>query len=377
MPRYRLIIGAAFAAAFCFGHALGQVARPAPEAEVSKERLLAELRALPVSRSGAGDEQSVANLRALEQTLFDKLKALGYEPAFHEFQWASFFRPRRPDPDADKPADAAAPDSKEDPAAPQPTPTWRNVIAEIRGSELPHEVIVLGAHFDAVPQSPGADDNGTGTSALLELARVLKDRPLKRTVRFCFFNLEENGCIGSSRYYTDWRKSAPVVLDRPERIVGMVSLEMLGFFSDLPGSQKSPIKAIEGVFEPPTVGDTICITGVARDKAFINALADAMKAAAPGLKVTVVDFLPVPIPDILRSDHRAFLLGGVPAVMLTDTANFRNPHYHMPTDTVETLDHDRYTLVVRGVAGAVVSLANGGDEPFRPAAKPAPAPEKR
>ncbi len=82
-----------------------------------------------------------------------------------------------------------------------------------------------------------------------------------------------------------------------------------------------------------------------------------MQKSAPGLKLTVVDFLPFPIPDMTRSDHRPFMLAGIPAVMVTDTANFRNPNYHQPTDTVETIDPKRFTLVAKAIAGATYELA--------------------
>ncbi len=141
----------------------------------------------------------------------------------------------------------------------------------IPGRELPNEVVLIGAHFDAVPGAPGADDNGTGTAALLEVARVLKNHPTKRTIRLVFFNLEECGLVGSSRYVDqagpDWKggknregQAQPAT----EKIVGMVSLEMLGYFSDEPNSQKSPLPPIKDVFDPPTVGDTIAVTWASR-----------------------------------------------------------------------------------------------------------------
>src|SRR5205814_2674707 len=102
---------------------------------------------------------------------------------------------------AQDPADAAKHDEH----------TWHNIILDIPGGELPGEVVLVGAHFDAVPLAPGADDNGSGTAGLLEVARVLKDHPTKRTIRLVFFNLEECGLIGSSQYVRltkdDWKAS--------------------------------------------------------------------------------------------------------------------------------------------------------------------------
>jgi hypothetical protein len=138
----------------------------------------------------------------------------------------------------------------------------------------------------------------------------------------------------------------------------MISLEMLGYYSDAPGSQRSPVKAVEGVFEPPTVGNFVGAVTVSAHRAFCRRLASEMERGAPGLKVFPFDFLPLPMPDILRSDHAPFMLAGVPAIMLTDTANFRNPNYHKASDTPETIDERRFTLAVRGLCAAVEALAD-------------------
>jgi Zn-dependent M28 family amino/carboxypeptidase len=183
-----------------------------------------------------------------------------------------------------------------------------------------------------------------------------------RTIRLALFNLEEVGLVGSSAYAHDWvvknRRTSEPGAPVPEKIVGMISLEMLGFYSDEPGSQKSPIPRIEGVFEPSTVGDSIAMVGIKANQGFSRELMRRMIAHAAELKVTAVDFMPVAIPDMMRSDHQPFLVAGAPAVMLTDTANFRNPNYHKATDTVDTLDAKRFTLTVKAIAGAVWSMAD-------------------
>jgi len=339
--------------------------RPTPAQAVDGARLMATLRELPTARAALGDEASRAGLVATEELLLTKLRALGYEPREQAIRWALPARGWGRD-DADAPAAEGA--------EPPPPPTqWRNIWVDLPGTDLAHEVLLLGAHFDAVPGSPGADDNGTGTAAALELARVLYGIKSRRTIRIAFFNLEEVGLIGATRYVASLTpppvEEGDAEAPPQERIVGMVSMEMLGYFSDEPGSQKSPIPAIEGVFTPPTVGDTICIVGIAKHRAFSGSLDTAMRASAPALKTTLVDFLPVPVPDMLRSDHRPFLMAGIPAVMLTDTSNFRNPHYHLPSDTIDTLDPERFTLVVRALAGAAVTLA---DAPVSTAVTPAP-----
>jgi aminopeptidase YwaD len=337
-----------------FGAALAALAASLHAGEsVQRERLMATLRDLPTQRAALGDAASREGLRETEKLIEARLRAMGYEPKAHEFRWAL---PARKFGDAQE----VKPEEH----------TYRNLSVDITGKETPGEVLIIGAHFDAVPGTPGADDNGTGTAALLELAHVLKDRPMKRTVRLVFFNLEEVGLVGSKRFVKDLREAGAIgnaAGDNPgepnaekgapkERVIGMISLESIGYFSDEPGSQKSPIPPIKDVFEPPTVGDNIALVGFARDGAFVQTLERGMRTASPDLKVAAFAF-PVPLPDLMRSDHAPFYAAGVPAVMLTDTANFRNPNYHRPTDTVETLDPVRFARVVEGVVGAVEAVA--------------------
>jgi hypothetical protein len=342
-------------------------------------RLLADLKALPTKRSPNGSKEHTEGLRATEELIIARLKRLGYEPTLHEVDFLGSSREAR-QADGDR---AAAP--------------WRNIIIDLPGATRPSEIIVIGAHFDAVVASPGADDNGTGTAVLLEAARVLKDRRMQRTVRLAFFNLEEVGLVGS-RAYVDWilpqmqgpadsaapattaEPAAPAPTDTP-RIMGMVSVDGVGYFTDEPNSQKSPIPA-SPMFTPPTVGDFLALGGIARYRFFSQPLVKAMQRSAPDLKIVAADFVPVALPDLLRSDHAPFLAKGVPAVILTDTANFRSPHYHEPTDTVDTIDMTRFTLVAQAIIGATYELAGpiGADgqagrlPPLRPAERPKAAP---
>lgn len=335
---------------------------PCPQAAVDCPRLMDELRSLPTARAARGTIQEQQGLVAAEQHLQSRLRELGYEPRLFPLSWN--LKSEEDEKRALNVPVGRGATELDDALASQ---TWHNLIVDLPGREIPREVLVIGAHFDAAPTAPGADDNGTGTAALLELARVLKDVPMKRTVRLIFFNLEEVGLKGSAEYV---RKTKAAWAAGEETIVGMVSLEMLGFFSDEPNSQRSPIPAIEGVFDPPTVGDFIAIGTTRRHKAFAKRLDEEMRRAAPGLKTVAPDFLPdLPLapPDLLRSDNGPFLWIGLPAVMLTDTSNFRNPNYHSPRDTIDTLDPERFCLVVRGLAGAAHAIA----EPL-----PAPAAER-
>lgn len=334
-----------------------------PAASISPDRLMEGVRALPAKRAAAGDEQSQKNLLALQGTLARRAVEMGYWPTASPIKWK-----RRTDPEA---------------------LDWRNISFEIRGRSRPEEVLLVSAHFDAVPAAPGADDDGSGTSALLDMARALHGRAMHRTVRFVLFNLEELGHTGSNQYVTaireDHRAGSP-------RIVGMMSLEMLGYYSDQPGSQRSPFKGLEGV-PSPDKGDFIALTTISSASKFVRALDAAARTGEPSLKTVVIDMFPIAPPDLLRSDHTPFLLMGVPAVMVTDTADFRNANYHKPTDTPETLNPEGFARTVRGLTAAVHALAGPmelgdppdwspppirprpADAPPAPAQPPAPSPK--
>lgn len=329
-----------------------------PHASITPERMIAHIRSLPTARAAWGDGESKKGLRETETLLAGALKAMGYAP---ELDPVDFVGSRGGDKDA------------EDAGKREP---WNNIIVEIPGRSVPDQVLVLAAHFDAVPNSPGADDNGSGVAAVLEAARVLKDRPMQRTVRLIFFNLEEVGLVGSRAYV---QRIKPRLEEKKETIVGMISIDMIGFYSTEPDSQKSPLPPM-GKFKPPTVGDFIGLAGILAHRTFSQALDKEMHKAEPAVKTVAVDFLPIAPPDLLRSDHAPFLAAGVPAVILSDTANFRSPHYHKATDTVETLDAERLAIGARAIVGAIHALAGPeGTElidlsPSKPAAAPEAAP---
>jgi hypothetical protein len=331
--------------------ATGATAQQSPAERVDQERLVAKLRELPEKRAALGDIEHQEGLARTEELLTERLTEMGYEPVLHPLRWNIANQREHEDRLAEAGAVARRPMPETTDELAQRI--WNNIIVELPGTDLAHEVLILGAHFDAFPGTPGADDNGTGTAALLEIARILKDVPLRRTVRLVFFNLEEIGLRGSIDYVKDNRERFQ---SGEEKLIGMVSLEMLGFFSDEVGSQRSPIPPIPGIFEPPTVGDFIAIATVRRFQSFSQRLAREMKAAQPDLNILVADFFPVAPPDLLRSDNAPFMAAGLPAVMLTDTSEFRNPHYHRSTDTIETLDLDRYAMVVRALVGATVAI---------------------
>ncbi len=219
-----------------------------------------------------------------------------------------------------------------------------NILGIKKGLDPSSPYFVLGAHYDTVQGSPGADDNASAVASLLEIARCLNDIPLKSTLIYVGFTLEEYGFIGSKHFV----ERVPTY--ESGKISGMISLEMLGFRNHSAGSQKYP--PYIDIAKYPDSGDFIAIVGNEPSQELVSQLMKAMKVASPDLPA---ELLVVPGPgdnfeEVRLSDHSPFWDNGHKAVMVTDTAFFRNPHYHQPTDTLETLDIDFITEVSAGVA---------------------------
>jgi Zn-dependent M28 family amino/carboxypeptidase len=226
-----------------------------------------------------------------------------------------------------------------------------NIEAVRRGSEA-RRAIVLGAHYDSVVLSPGADDNASGVAALLELARVCASAPPGRAdVRFVAFVNEEppyfmTETMGSLVY-------ARAAAARGERIDAMLSLESMGYFSDTAGSQQYP--APFSMFFPDR-GNFLAMVSNFRSFSLLRVARSAFRSATT-LPV-VASPAPERIPGVSWSDHWSFWQQGFRAIMLTDTVPFRNPHYHSSTDTPDTLDYDRLAEVVSGCLAIVDRLAS-------------------
>lgn len=222
------------------------------------------------------------------------------------------------------------------------------VIAKGREPGLP--CIVVGAHYDTVQGTPGADDNATGVAALIELARSLVSGGWRRTIRLVAFANEEapffDGPEHGSRVYAKGLKAAG------ERVHLMLSLEMLGYFDRTPGSQKYP--PLMAPFYPDR-GDFIGLVGNIGSHARLMDLAKAFRAAS----AFPMEHLAAPewVPGVALSDHHSFWREGYKAVMVTDTAFYRNPHYHLATDTPATIDEAGLGAVTAGLIGAVARLA--------------------
>lgn len=229
-----------------------------------------------------------------------------------------------------------------------------NLIVEWRGTRQPGKILIVGAHYDTIPQTPGADDNASAVAVLLEMARRLADVKFRCTVRFVFFPCEEMPYfhqkeMGSQVYSRGCR-------ERQEHLIGMLCLEMLGYFTTAPHSQQLPDgipRWLHGLF--PQRGDFLAAVANPKSWWLLLKFRYGFKRAARFPLFTIV--LPEKIREIRLSDHSNFWDQGFPALMLTDTSFLRNPHYHKPTDTPQTLDYPRMVQLVPGLCGAVRLLA--------------------
>lgn len=233
-----------------------------------------------------------------------------------------------------------------------------NLIASVDPRDHHGPVMDLGAHWDTVAGSPGADDNASGVAGLLEIARELAGDTSRRRVRFCFFGDEEDSGQypqgrGGSREHIRRREADGVEVD------GAIVLEMIGFTDSRPGSQKLPRTSADsdGSGEGDLAGDFIAAVGNERSRDYVDALVSAAQSLDPTAPVAPV-VTEDGSPDLARSDHSSFWEAGLKGVMLTDTANFRNPHYHSAADCLDTLDLAFAAQVTRVVIGAVRELVS-------------------
>lgn len=225
-----------------------------------------------------------------------------------------------------------------------------NLEVEQRGTTAPHEIVVVGAHYDSAEGAPAADDNASGVAGMIALARAFAGRPTARTLRFVAFVNEEpphfwTASMGSLVY-------ANACKAKSESIVAMLSLESIAYFSDDEGSQQYPFPF--NLFYP-NKGNFIGFVGDTSSRGLTREVARLFRAHAtlPSEGVAA----PAKIPGIGWSDQWSFWQNGYPGVMVTDTATFRNPHYHTAHDTPETLDYGRAARVVAGIEAVVAELA--------------------
>lgn len=226
----------------------------------------------------------------------------------------------------------------------------RNLIAEVPGQSAAREIVLVGAHYDTVMGSPGANDNGSGVAALLELARLLAERPLSRTLRFVAFVNEEAPFFGTTEMGS--LVHARGADGRGERITAMLSLETIGYYSDAPGSQHYPFPL--SVLYP----DTANFIGFVGNLPSRTLVRDALRTfrqttAFPAEGASVPEW----ITGVGWSDHWSFWQFGYKAIMVTDTAFYRYAHYHTGQDTADRIDYERLARVVAGLARVIADLA--------------------
>lgn len=229
----------------------------------------------------------------------------------------------------------------------------RNLIAEKQGSRPDQSCIIVGAHYDTVVGTPGADDNASGVAGLLELARLLKDQPLRHTVKFVAFPHEEppyfyTHLMGSRQYAKDLKQKG-------ENVLVMLALEMLGYAGEnYRQIYPAPLMRLLGRY--PKNGNYIALVGNMRSLGMMSLVRKAMRDQ----RMIGVESLSAPgfIPPLFLSDHSSFWKAGFPALMVTDTAFLRNPHYHAESDRPDTLNYEFLASVVSAVYAAVQSLDN-------------------
>jgi len=234
---------------------------------------------------------------------------------------------------------------------------YSNIIASIRGAEYPGETIVIGAHYDTVYGTPGADDNASAVALLLELCRALRDFSPKRTLKLIFFTLEEpplfrSRFMGSYVYAREAKR-------KEENIRAMVCLEMVGYYGDKKGGQSFPLPFMSFFYS--TTPDFIAVVGNLKSKYLVKSIKSTLNKSSeiPVETLTTIGL----VPGVDFSDHRSFWKMGYPAVMITDTAFYRNPNYHSARDTIDTLNFDKMSQLLDGLAGVAKDLSDSPPHP--------------
>jgi Zn-dependent M28 family amino/carboxypeptidase len=291
-----------------------------PGLTAEEAALAARLRGHVEKLAGEIGDRSACCPKALERARLyveEQFRARGYQPGLHEYV-------------ADR-------------------QKFANVVAELPGADAGAGIVVVGAHYDTC-DNPGANDNASGVAALLELAGRFHSRQMRSPVRFAAFANEEppffqTEGMGSMAY-------ARMLKSRGERVSAMLALETLGCYSDQPGSQKYP--GLVGWFYPDR-GNFVAFVGDLGSRSLLRRCTSAFRRSAQFPSEGAC--LPGWIPGIGWSDHWSFRQAGYPAIMVTDTAPFRYPHYHREEDTPDKLDYERLARVVSGLAGVVEELA--------------------
>ena len=227
---------------------------------------------------------------------------------------------------------------------------YKNVIASYNPGKARR--LVVGAHYDVCGNQPGADDNASAVAGLLELARLVFARqpPTDYRIDFVAYCLEEPPFFGTNLMGS--YVHAKSLHDQQVEVIGMICLEMIGYFSDAPESQPFPSPELAKLY--PHVGNFIIVVGIGQHRAFNHKVHQLMSAGS-AIDVQVISF---PAGEGLAglSDHRNYWRFGYKALMINDTSFIRNPNYHTKNDTIDTLNFDKLTAVVNSTYKAVSNI---------------------
>jgi hypothetical protein len=230
--------------------------------------------------------------------------------------------------------------------------TFSNIIVSIPGVQYPDETVIIGAHYDSVYGTPGADDNASAVAVLLEMCRALKSVSPGRTLKLIFFFLEEPPVFRTEHMGSYvYAKEAKA---RNENITAMICLEMVGYYSDKKDGQTFPLPLMSMMYS--TTPDFIAVVGNLKSRTLVEKVKNSIVKACgiPVETLTSVSF----VPGVDLSDHRSFWKMGYPAVMITDTAFYRNPNYHTENDTIDTLDFNTMADLLKGLLQAAKDLTD-------------------
>ena len=225
-----------------------------------------------------------------------------------------------------------------------------NVEVELPGLSRPSEIVIVGGHYDGYRMQPAANDNATGTAAVLELARLLRGHQPARTLRFVAFVNEEPPYFKTNNMGS--RVYAKRCSERGEDVVAMLSLETLGYYNDVEGSQEYP--AVIGWLYPSR-GNFVGFVGNLSSRGLVRRAVSTFRSNAHFPSEGAA--LPAFITGVDWSDHASFWKEGFPAAMVTDTAVFRYPHYHTHSDTPDKIDFNRLARVVAGLVHVLADLS--------------------
>jgi hypothetical protein len=226
-----------------------------------------------------------------------------------------------------------------------------NIFAQRQGTDQAAGAILVAAHYDTVAASPGADDNASGIAVVLEIARILGASSTPRTLQLAFFDQEEEGLLGSKAFVS---QAAHL-----RNLRGAIVMDMVGYACYTAGCQKYPTGL--PVTPPSDKGDFLAVVGDTEHLPLLNTFQNLNSAKLPPVLTLPIPLKGLLTPDTLRSDHAPFWYQGVGAVLVTDTANLRTPHYHQPSDIPTTIDRTFFTGAAQIVVNATTKLLENSD----------------